>query len=222
MIKAVLFDLDDTLIDFMRFKKACCLEAVEAMVAAGLPMGKRKALKVLFELYGEYGIEYSRIFQKFLRKAMGRIDWGILAAGVVAYRRVRAGFLHPYPKVVPTLIKLKEKGFKLGIVSDAPRIKAWIRLASMGISDYFDFVITKDDVKGKLKPHSLPFREAVKKLGLKPEEIMFVGDNPQRDITGANRAGMVSVWVNRGRMKKGKVKPDFEVRDIRGILKCIS
>ena len=68
MIKAILFDLDNTLIDFMRLKRLSCEAAVDAMIGAGLNTKKTKALKVLFELYDIHGLEDSNILQKLLMK----------------------------------------------------------------------------------------------------------------------------------------------------------
>ena len=89
MIKAVIFDLDNTLIDFMRMKMVSCDAAINAMIGAGLNIERKKALKVLFGLYDKYGLEEKTIFQKFLKKVAGKVDYRILASGIVAYRRVR-------------------------------------------------------------------------------------------------------------------------------------
>jgi HAD superfamily hydrolase (TIGR02253 family) len=222
-IKAVLFDLDNTLIDFLKMKHVCCSEAVNSMISAGLPMTKSKAMKLLFEMYEEYGMEYQPIFQEFLKRTMGKVDYGILASGIVAYRRVRSGILEPYPGVEAMLLRLKMEGYHLGIVTDAPRMKAWMRLAAMDVIRYFDFVLTKDDVKGKVKPSRLPFSTAVKKLGISPEEILFVGDSIRRDIAGANQAGMHSCLARYGEKKRhrGSAKPEFSIRNPLEIFKVL-
>jgi len=62
MIKAILFDLDNTLIDFMKMKHECCKVAIDAMIKAGLKVEKKKALQILYKLYDEYGIEYQLNF----------------------------------------------------------------------------------------------------------------------------------------------------------------
>jgi putative hydrolase of the HAD superfamily len=215
----VLFDLDNTLIDFLKMKNLSCEEAISAMIGAGLKMEKKKALKILFRLYDKHGIEYHEIFQEFLKKALGRIDWKILSEGIVAYRRIKNSFLEPYPRVIPTLIKLKKQGLKLGIVSDAPRLKAWLRIASMGLTEFFDFVITRDDVRGEKKPSMLPFRAAIRRLGLRPDEIVFVGDNPERDILGAKKAGMVTVLAKYGEWKRSPgIRADYEIMDVSELL----
>ncbi|HLC80092.1 MAG TPA: HAD-IA family hydrolase [archaeon] len=213
-MKAVLFDLDNTLIDFMRMKKISCEAAISAMIDAGLTMEKDKAYKTLFDLYGVHGIEHQQIFQEFLTKIMGKIDYRILSRGIHAYRKMQIGYLEPYPHVRSTLIALKEKGLILGIVSDAPRLKAWMRLTEMGLSDFFDIVVTLDDT-GKTKPHAMPFKAAIKMLSCKPSEILFVGDNPGRDIEGAAKVGMRTVLARYGQMfPDSALKADHEIYDI--------
>ncbi|MFH1695845.1 MAG: TIGR02253 family HAD-type hydrolase [Candidatus Micrarchaeota archaeon] len=220
-IKAVLFDLDNTLIDFMRMKTESSNAAIQAMIDAGLNVKEEKARKILFDLFKEYGIEDQTIFQKFLEKTIKKIDYRILSNGIASYRRVQAGFLFPYPHVRATLVKLKEKGIKLGIVSDAPRMRAWLRLAEMNMTHYFDVVITLDDT-GLLKPNKMPFEKALNELKLKPEEILFVGDNPERDIIGARKAGMKTCLAKYGqKFFSGKVKADFEVNDVNELLKVV-
>jgi len=223
MIKAVLFDLDNTLIDFMKMKKVCSEEAISEMIDAGLPVSKNKGVKILFNLYKKYGIENQKIFQEFLKKVMGRVDNKILAKGISAYRRVKIGFLRPYPNVKSTLIKLKSKGLKLGIVSDAPELQGWIRLADIGMIHFFDLVLTLSETKER-KPSRKPFELAIRKLKLKPQEILFVGENPERDIRGAKSVGMKTVLALYGldyETKPIKIKPDYKINDISEILKII-
>lgn len=217
MIKAVLFDLDNTLIDFMRMKKLSCEAAIDAMIDSGLKVDKKKAIKLLFELYGEHGLEDPRIFQRFLRRVIGRVDYRILAYGIVAYRKVKLGFLEPYPHTHYVLLKLRGKGLKLGIVTDAPRLKAWLRLAALKISDFFDIVVTYEDT-GRLKPHKLPFKSALAKLGIRPSECLMVGDMPNRDIKGAKKLGMKTCFARYGNTKIGKTDADFEIGDIKDLL----
>jgi len=221
MIKAILFDLDNTLIDFWTMKRSCSEEAVRAMVDAGLKIEEEKGQRKLFELYEKYGMENQSIFDKFIKSVHGKMDYKILASGVAAYRRVKFGRLATYPHTRRTLIRLKEKGLKLGIVSDAPVKQAWLRLAELNLIDFFDVVIALEK-KGKMKPHSMPFRKALKKLGLKPEEILFVGDNPKRDILGAKKMGMNTALAEYGQVVKGaRVEADFKLKAITDLDKII-
>jgi putative hydrolase of the HAD superfamily len=218
MIKVIIFDLDNTLIDFMRMKRISCEAAMDAMISAGLKIEKKKGLKILFKLYYEHGLEYQKILQVFLKKVLGRIDYGIMASGIVAYRRVKEGLLYPYPNVVSTLNELKKK-YKLIILSDAPRIQAWVRLAAMQIQDKFDCVITFDDTK-TIKPNKKPFLFALKKLRLKPEECLMTGDSLKRDIAPAKKLGFKTVYAKYGgNYEPANVKPDYVINDIKQLLK---
>ena len=217
MIKAVLFDLDNTLIDFLRMKRLSCEAAIDSMIGAGLNVSHEKAIKVLFELYDKHGMEDKAIFQKFLKKLTGKVNYKILANGIVAYRRVREGFLEPYPNVDYVLLKLKGMGLKLAIVTDAPRLKAWIRLAAMKLSNYFDVVVTFEDTK-QHKPSKMPFNAALKQLSLKPEECLMVGDWPERDIKGAKAIGMKTCFARYGNLKAKKVNADYEIKNIKELL----
>ena len=220
MIKSVIFDLDNTLIDFMKMKNLSCDAAISAMIDAGLNVKKESALKELFLLYDKYGLEEKTIFQKFLRKLTKKINYEILASGIVAYRRVRAGFLEPYPHVGEVLFELKQRGIKLAIVSDAPRLKAWIRLVSMKINHLFDVVVTFDDTK-VFKPSILPFKVAFKKLKVKANECLMVGDRPERDIKGARKLGMLTCFAKYGNPKAKSSEADYEINDIKELLEIV-
>ena len=220
MIKSVIFDLDNTLIDFMTMKKLSCDAAISSMIDAGLNVKKEKAIKELFSLYDKYGLEEKTIFQKFLKKITKKVDYEILASGIVAYRRVRTGFLEPYPHVGEVLFELKRRGIKLAIVSDAPRLKAWIRLVSMKINHLFDVVVTFDDTK-EFKPSIKPFEVALKKLKFKPGECLVVGDRPERDIKGAKKLGMFTCFAKYGNPKGKGAKADYEINDIKELLEIV-
>lgn len=229
MIKAIIFDLDNTLIDFWNFKSKSVDAAVNAMINAGLNIRKSRARKMIHQLYKQYGMEYQYIFQELLKKVKGRVDYRILSHGLVAYRKTRGNLLVPYEGVKPTLAALKEKGYKLAVISDAPRLKAWIRLASMNIDSFFNIVITFDDTKQR-KPHYLPFKKALKKLRIKPHEALMVGDNLKRDIIGAKTLGMKTVFAKYGyigkpgkskKAKKQAKQADFEINKIEELLKVM-
>jgi len=219
MIKAILFDIDGTLIDFMTMKHKSCEAAIDAMIAAGLNMKREDALKKLYELYDKYGIEYQQIFQKFL-EIDKKIDYKILVHGVIAYRKIREFYLMPYPGVIPTLIQLKKK-YTLAVITDAPRLQAWLRMVSMKLEDFFDLVITAADVR-KQKTSTAPYRAALNALKIKPEEALMIGDRVERDIKTAKSLGIKTCLARYGDIKKtekGLSGADFEIEDIRDLLK---
>lgn len=222
MLKAILFDLDNTLIDFMLMKSKSCDAAIDAMIKAGLKLDKQKATKILWRLLDEVGFEDSTIFQKFLIRVHGEIDWKILSQAIVAYRNSRENYMRPYPNTKQTLVELKKK-YKLAIVTDAPRIKAYIRLASSDILRYFDTIITFDDTYSA-KPHFLPFKRALRTLNVKASECLVVGDNPDRDIVGGTKMGMLTCLAAYGlvwKTAKSKVKPHYTIHKIEQLLDVV-
>jgi putative hydrolase of the HAD superfamily len=219
-IRAILFDVDNTLIDFMKMKRECCEAAISAMIDAGLEMSKKDALKLLYELYEIHGIESQRIFQKFTKKVYGKENYKLISHAVLAYRKMRESYLVPYANVITTLIELKKQGYLLAIVSDAPIMEAWIRIASLKLDDFFEVIITKADAR-KQKTYTAPFKLAIKKLGIKPEETAMVGDRIDRDVNTAKKLGIRTIYARYGDEhppERGKSGADFEISDISEIL----
>jgi putative hydrolase of the HAD superfamily len=212
-IRAILFDVDNTLIDFMKMKQEAVRAGVAAMIAAGLPMKQLKAECEVWRLYDKFGYEYQKVFQKMLANNMKKVDYSILAPGVIAYRRRKEGYLMAYPGVRETLELLKRKGYRLGVLSDAPRIQVWLRLAAMDLHKTFYSVVTFDDTKNR-KPHPATFKKAIKKLKVNPEHIVMVGDNIERDIKGARKFGMKTIFAKYGASESAcniRKKADFEI-----------
>ncbi len=188
-VKAVIFDLDNTLVDFMKMKREAVEAAARAMVDNGLEMSVDETVARLFEVYDKAGIENQEVFDLFMQEKFGRIDHRLLAAGIVAYRRAREAHMVLYPHVKMTLMQLIRRGYKLAVLSDAPARQAWLRLAGLNLLHYFDTVITHDDT-GEWKPHPAPFRKVLEVLELEPRQVMMVGDWPDRDIAGARDVGI--------------------------------
>lgn len=224
MIKAIFFDLDNTLIDFMVMKKKCCEAAIDAMIAVDLNMKKSQALRLLYEQYAKYGIEYQKIFQKFLKKYKNKKDYKIIAHGILVYRRARKSYLKPYPYVIFTLIEPKKR-YKLVMISDVPRLEAWLGLVATKLDNFFDVVITAADVRKK-KTSSAPFNAALRALKIKPQEALMVGDRISRDIKPTRKLNIKTCFAGYGvkyndesMPKKGKSGVDYEINNIKDLLK---
>ncbi len=197
MIRGVIFDIDNTLTDFMKMKRTAVDAAVEGMMDAGLPGAKEDLVKEFFEHYWKEGIEDQKIFDKILKVKLGRIDYKILASGILAYRRSKNGTMTLYPRVNQTLIELMKMGIKMTVISDAPKMEVWLRIVSLGLHHYFEEIITSEDF-GVKKPDPKPFRRALEVLGTRGDETFMVGDWPDRDIKGAKAAGIRAVWAKYG------------------------
>lgn len=221
MISAIIFDLDNTLVDFIAMKHAAIQAAILAMVDVGLKIPKGEAEKKIYEIYDEEGIEDQKVFDKFLTKEFGQIDYRIHAAGIIGYRRAREAALVLYPHVQLALMELVKRGLRLAVVSDAPRLQAWLRLCQLKLHLFFDVVITYDDTK-KRKPDPEPFVRALEILKVNCHETIMVGDWAERDIIGAKSLGMNTVFARYGdRFDTENSGADYEINDILELLDIV-
>jgi putative hydrolase of the HAD superfamily len=197
MIKAVVFDLDNTLVDFMAMKNQAIEAATHAMRDAGLQLSAEEIRRRIDAIYAERGIEFQNVFDQLLFDEFSKVNHKILASGIIAYRRAREAALVLYPHVYLTLIELMKMNLKLAVVSDAPGREAWLRLCYLNLHHVFDVVVTFDDTHMR-KPNPEPFVEALKRLGVKPQESLMVGDWAERDVVGAAQVGMRTVFARYG------------------------
>ncbi len=227
MIRAVIFDLDNTLTDFMRVKDVAIEAAADAMLDAGLDARldsqdeavRDQVIRRIREVYEREGIEYQKVFNSYLSEELGEVDYKFLAAAIVGYRRARDSALVPYPHVHLTLHNLMRRGLLLAVVSDAPRESAWLRLVYLNLHHLFDEVITFEDT-GMRKPDKAPFLAALDRLGVAAEETLMLGDWPDRDMAGASALGIRTVFAHYGfswsvdRSPIEKHPADHEIQDI--------
>ncbi|MFH1754723.1 MAG: HAD-IA family hydrolase [Candidatus Latescibacterota bacterium] len=221
MIKVVIFDLDNTLTDFKRMKENAVDAAVEAMIDAGLLFPPAAIKQKIYEVYEDKGIEFQSVFDVVLEGLLGYLDYKIQAAGIVAYRRAREASLVLYPHVKVALIGLMKRGIRLAVVSDAPRKEAWLRLCYLQLHHMFDLVLTYDDTK-ELKPSPIPFRRVLHHFQVNPDQALMVGDWPERDITGAAKVGITTVFARYGDTFGTKESgAHYVVDDVIGILDIV-
>ncbi|HER44098.1 MAG TPA: HAD family hydrolase [Candidatus Eisenbacteria bacterium] len=214
MIKLIIFDIDNTLTDFIRMKDASIDAAIEAMIDAGLMYAPERIKEEIYRIYEEEGIEYQKVFNQLLLNLIGGVDYKILAAGIVGYRRAREASLVLYPHVKVTLIELMKRGLKLAVISDAPRQEAWLRLCYLQLHHMFDIVLTHEDT-GEYKPSPAPFELVLERMDIAPEEAMMIGDWPERDIVGASELGIRTVFARYGDTFETETSgADYEIDDI--------
>ena len=222
MIKAVIFDLDNTLLDFMNMKTRAVEAAIHGMNEAGLQIDSDLAKNKIFSIYEIKGWEYQEVFDDFIYTELGNLDYKILASGIVAYRKAKEASLILYPNVNSTLITLSKWGLKLGVVSDAPSREAWMRICSVNLHHIFDAIVTFHDT-GMHKPSPEPFKKISSLLNVSPEHSLMVGDWPERDVIGAKQLGMKTAFAKYGDVFGTKHSgADYDIMDVKEILSIIT
>ncbi len=221
MIHAVVFDLDNTLVDFMLMKRNAVEAGIRAMIDAGLQRDFDEINAIIDQVYKEQGIEYQHVFNQVLQELTGEVEYKILAAGIVGYRKAREANLVPYAHVHMTLFTLARMGIKLGVVSDAPKLEAWLRLCSLNLHHIFDAVVTFGDT-GQRKPDPRPFQRVLELMTIAPEHAIMVGDWEERDILGARNIGMKTAFARYGdTFNTGETEADYDLSDISRLIDIV-
>ncbi len=225
MIKCVFFDVDDTLFDSTGLTEKARRAAIDAMIEVGLSVTPENGYELLMEIVKKYGSNYGKHFDALLDEF--KMEWNpmIIAAGVYAYHRIKFAYLRPFPEVIPSLIELKKRDLKLGIVSDGDSIKQWDKIIRLGLQNFFDVVVTSEET-GAEKPDSKIYEVALEKSKCKPKNSLMVGDRIIKDIFGAKRVGMLTVRFLHGKYKEEKPHseeetPDFQIKRFRELIDII-
>ena len=222
-LKAIIFGIDDVLYDATLQSSNARLSAVKAMVEAGLPVDVETGYRTLEEIVKAVGPDSTKHFDKLLEKL--RLDWkpSVVAAGVVAYRSTNPVFLKPYPDAVPTLLKLRDQRYKLGVASEGKSVKQWQKLISLGLQHLFDSVVTSEDLKLEHLSESA-LKRVLDDLGAHPSNAAIVDVNLDT-LDMANRAGLITVRLRKGEAKLEKTKrsqPKYEIRTLSEILQILA
>ncbi len=196
-IKAVIFDIEDTLYDSSLQMRMARLNAIRAMIEAGLPIDLESGYEKLERIVEEYGSNYNRHFDRLLEHLGLKWNPRVIAAGVLAYRETSQVYLKPFPDVLPTLIKLRDQGYRLGVVSDGIAVKEWQKLIQLSVHHLLHSVAISEEY-GTPELTSKVFKKCLKKLDAKPWESLYVSSRLNKVILHANRAGLISVRLKRG------------------------
>lgn len=187
---AVLFDLDNTLIPFLdplnAWARTWAAHAAperenavaQALVDATLD-GREDPERGLSRVAGRFGLH------ERAREAT--------EAAWTAYEDA----VRPYRGVCGLLAECRRRGWTLGVVTDAPRERAWHRLRATELAGAFQVIVTRDDTPdGKAGPE--PFRQALDAIDVEPGNAAMVGDWPAYDVKWPRRLGMRAVLAGWG------------------------
>jgi len=221
MLEVVLFDLGNTLLYSPATWQPIFERANNAMLNVLLQNGvelERTQFLVeiqshLNEYYAQREEDYKeRTWMVSLREflaAKGYTDISdpILRAALDAFFAVTQTNWVIEEDATPTLQRLKENGFRLGLVSNAADDKNVQQLVDCwGLRPYFEFIITSAAC-GVRKPRPEIFQLALDHFNSHPKKTAMIGDTPIADIQGANRMGIYSIWIKRRAVKTASAFP---------------
>lgn len=214
--KQIIFDVDDTLIDFAAtedFALHSLFDAHQWELSADLQKNYHSYNQGLWRdlEHGKYTYEQisKMCFHDFLKEYL-QIE--IDGQEIMNEYRSYFGRAHKLlPGVKDTLIFAKKSGYKLTVLSNGEQFMQEHRLELAGIKDYFDLIVTSEQANYQ-KPDMHTFDYFFSRTEIGPSETIFFGDGLQSDILGAEKYGFDSIWYNhRHRRNNLNLHPLFEI-----------
>lgn len=229
MIEAVIFDLDSTLVDDGPNWRRSVSETLDGVCVLHDEVDRDQLKETYYAVAGAVWEEIRgapaapwgnmddeaivrRVWDETLRQ-VGIVDADPLEQAVAGYLRLRSLGAPAFDDARDCLDRLFPS-YKLGIVTNGTAAIQRPKIESSGLAPYFQVVTTTDVGSGKPQPEI--FMHALETLGTTPKSSVYVGDSLSWDVAGANRTGMISVWLNRqsAQRKPGDPTPHAEIRSL--------
>lgn len=201
-MKAVILDLDGTLYDYNALD-GIAFSRVGELVRERLGVSEEqygeafmRARKSTKKKLGETAPSHSRML--YFQKTLEYLDIRPIYLALEMYETYWGFFLDNmvlYPGARRLLDALHDKYIRVAVCTDLLAHIQHRKLRALGMIDDVDCLVTSEEA-GAEKPSPIVYDLCLKKLRLSPEEVCFVGDNLERDIAGAEAAGMKAVWFN--------------------------
>lgn len=231
MISAVVFDLGGTLLDFspdrlpwLEWERAGLANAYAYLSACGYQIEERPLIGAFIDELPE---RWERATQGGENLRLGAVMREACAAcgveptedeiseAVAHYIEPLDARVTPYDDTVDTLERLRDAGYRIGLVSNTmwPAKYHHLELQRFGLQPYFDHTAFSSDV-GIWKPQPGIYLLSLDALGVAAAEAVFVGDMPAHDIVGAKQVGMRAVYKQSVSFRPDGVEPDAVIEQL--------
>ncbi len=214
MIKAYLFDLDDTLLDREKSIEPFIRHQYDRIAIGHVPFQKYEQRFVELDNHGycdKNELYQNMITEFYIPESAEALEFDFWDN---AWKNCQL-----FPRVKEVLKELRRSGYKLGIVTNGLEKSQNTKVNSSGIEGLVDDILISE-VEKIDKPDVEIFKRAARKMNVKSSECVFIGDNPYTDIEGARNAGMKTVWIRRhfSWPNSFSYQPDITIKNIDEIL----
>ncbi|WP_284037673.1 HAD family hydrolase [Neobacillus sp. 114] len=209
MIKALLFDLDGTMLDrdasvqkfignqYERFKKW----------TGHIP--KEIYISRFIELDSRGYVWKDRVYKELISELyINNIKWELLLEDYLGNFK---NHCVPFPNIISMLEVLKKRRIKLGIITNGKGQFQLDNIRALGIEKFFDTILISE-WEGIKKPDPEIFYRALRKLKVLPQESIYVGDHPENDVQAARNLGMKAIWKKDTQLNE--VETDYMIEDL--------
>ena len=221
MIKVLIFDLDDTLY----YEKEYVYSGFKAVCEF---LGNKYSKNI--------DLLYSRVVNILDEQGRGKI-FDLLCSEnnfnedihnlVNIYRNCKPE-LNLYEDGINILNYAKANNFKLGLITDGCSKVQWNKIKALDLEKYMDkIIVTNDYGEGFNKPHERSYKDMIEFFKVKPEECVYVGDNPKKDFIGARKLNMKTIRIKHTNgdhindIAEGGYEADFLIKNLQEIKKIV-
>ncbi|MDU0200711.1 MULTISPECIES: HAD-IA family hydrolase [Paenibacillus] len=215
MLKAIIFDLDGTLLDRDTSLKAFVENQHQRM--AELQHIDKSVYVNRFVALDQRGYVWKdQVYQQLIHEFDLALQWEDLLED---YMHQFSLHCVGFPNLHELLIYLKESGFKLGLISNGYGTFQMKNMEALRISTYFDTILVSE-IEGLRKPDPEIFHRALHRLGAQPGEAAYVGDHPENDVQASRRVGMKGIWKEDDHFA-GNFEREYTIRDLMELKKYL-
>ncbi len=231
-MKALLVDLDDTLLDYTGGVEECWLEACAALAApAGVDPARLVAAIARTrrwfwsdpERHRRERVDMPGAWRKITAHALtdiGPPDGALAAAIAQDFAARRWERMELFPGVREALDRLRQRGVALALVTNGDRSHQRRKVEQYDLARFFDVILIEGEF-GVGKPDESVYRHVLESLDARPSEAWMVGDNLEWDVAAPQRLGLRGAWVDapgRGVPEASPTRPDLIIRSFTEIL----
>jgi putative hydrolase of the HAD superfamily len=206
-VKAVLLDLDDTLLDYSGGAEQCWAQACAAGASAldqTLLLAELGTVRRWFwsdpERHRRERIDMMRAWTTIVAHALercGAADPGRAAAVAEDFATRRRAIMTLFPEAHDVLRALRARGLPLALVTNGDAREQRAKIERHALAPFFDAILIEGEM-GVGKPEAVVYRRALEALGVQAgPEVWMVGDHLEFDVAGSQRAGLRAAWIDR-------------------------
>lgn len=240
-LSVILFDLGFTLInfegDFHQAMKESYLALADSLIASGCHIDRQafadKFYEVISQYYRNRAVDLierpveENLFKTLHYFSVDHLEESVLQEAVKTMYLYTEAWWKLEPDTHETLAALHNMGYRLGLISNASNTPDLNRLIdNHQLRQYFEIVVISAE-EGIRKPDPRIFAKTLKKLGVKPENAIMVGDTLPADILGAQNSGVKSVWITRRANRPENndvlesIQPDYAISDLSSLVSLV-
>lgn len=208
VLRAVLFDLDETLLDRAGAYARLCRHWYRTLPRAGRPPDEQRFVARM-AAWDQAGRAKHECYGCLLRLWPG--CFADVETAIAAHRRLLPEFVTLDPRTRELLVRLRRDGIRSAVVTNGTSASQRPKLRTTGIDGLVDAIVVSEEV-GVPKPEPEIFQHALTAIDADPATTVFVGDNPAADIAGAKGLGLLTAWVHLGRdWELTTPRPDYVI-----------